>query len=121
MSDFYVGQKVVYVGMDKSMLPDGIKMKGRREVGDTLTKNQACEIRWVGVFRFAVRASIIDLPACRIVGVKRNTQHLTNLSDITFDIPWAQICFRPIEFKAIEIFRKIARDVTEGREAEIVA
>lgn len=117
MSEFHVGQKVVYVG--------GNTLRGRiasrREVGDIAVIDMVYTIRWVGIKSFIALDgnSVTDKPACRVVELHRNTQHPTKLDDITRDVAFAQIVFRPLQTKAIDLFRQIARDVTEGKKVKI--
>lgn len=115
MSDFYVGQKVVYVsGPEIVYFP---KVSVRRDVGDDCVIGTVYEIRWIGMYPFSIEGVKTETPSCRLVGIKRNTQHPTDLSDIRFDVPFGQRYFRPLveETKSIEIFRKIASDVTAGK------
>ncbi|TXH12408.1 MAG: hypothetical protein E6R03_12920 [Hyphomicrobiaceae bacterium] len=132
MSDFYVGQKVVYIG-GGGPWPKGI----RREVGDRLTLGRVYEVRWIGMYPFASSQTdpnvTTESKACKLLGVRRSTQGFSNLQDIIHDIPFIQSVFRPVEEiveeaglsvkierpKSMDTIHKIVQDVNEGRAVEI--
>ena len=93
MADFYVGQKVVCVdasAREGRPLPTEL-IKGKIYIISDI-------VDWFGAIGIKVHGARPNAPF------------------IAFDADR----FAPIEYKAMELFRQIARDVTEGRKVEIV-
>lgn len=105
--DFFVGQKVVCVDDNRvisshpnlgSLLPWPLKK------GDVYT------VRWQGMHNHPILGESYCI---RVEGI-------TRCDILQADCPFRASRFRPVEYKAMSVFRKIAIDVTEGKTAEIV-
>jgi len=105
MSEFFVGQKVVCVNAGDV---DG--RGGRWLPGEELVEGKTYTILCI--------REVLGWPAFDLIELKRHP-YATEYFGI--DVAYAAVRFRPIQSKAISIFRKIARDVTEGKKMEIVA
>lgn len=107
MTEFFVGQKVVCVDAD-SILP------GCERGNWPIITGRIYTIRRVGLFDHWVRGNTLHL---WLEGIIRPGK---NRGKSCPDVPFFHTRFRPLESKAIEIFRKIAEDVSNGKAVEIV-
>lgn len=106
MTDFFVGQKVVCL----------VDSNGNSfNIGGTVKRDAVYTVRWVGMFKFAQgeRPGIKINEVIRVWGVVGRK--------VWDDCPWGAEFFRPLDSKAIEVFRKIAQDVTDGKKVKIDA
>jgi len=101
MNEFFVGQKVVCVNDAETYSPDCVPpaLHGTYTVRDLIE---------VPSFGLAIRVREIVNPLYR-------HKHVGNVEYL-----YGAARFRPLESKAIKLFRKIARDVTEGKTVELV-
>lgn len=101
MTDFFVGQKVVCI--DDTKLREPYLSKGA-----IYTIREICEsvepVKWPGLY---FRFNEIHTPIVNDVYGRR-------------ELSWSEKRFKPVEYKAASIFRKIAQDVTDGKVLEIV-
>lgn len=95
MSDFFVGQRVVYIGSGDNSRPD------LKEVGQ-LKRNNIYTIRWAGTSSFCGGNELE--PAIRLAEVVRTFAAAPYYNDW----PFGARHFRPLASKAISIFRAIA-------------
>lgn len=100
MSEFYVGQKVVCIA--------GTPSEPEYELGDTLKTGSVYTIRWLGIYGF--REGVVE--TVKLCGLSRNR-------GLLIDLPWTARIFRPLDSKAISIFRQIALDVSEGKKVRV--
>lgn len=108
MSEFFVGQKVVRVGI------------GAASEDETTTPcviGEIYTVRWVGkaIFKDVVGRT----NAVRIH--ERVRMFSGDDAERWYDFPYFAGLFQPLESKAIAVFRRIARDVTEGKKVRIDA
>jgi hypothetical protein len=125
MSEFFVGQKVVRIKRDYRSPPSPWN-----DIGDVTEVGCIYEIREVVTYNF------IDLPnstGLRFVGVNRVTQLRNMKGKVNTDVPWGADWYRPLAeskkeekqtvseplSKGVDVFRQIAKDVTEGKKVEI--
>lgn len=110
MSEFYVGQKVVFVGTD---IPLGEANKF--ELTHKLTKGAIYTIRWIGAEAFYHTGF---QPAVRIAEVVRAYRAPW---DWAYDFPYLMCSFRPVEEQsfAIKLCRRIAADATKHRKVTV--
>lgn len=95
MSEFYVGQRIVRVKRTCGSSPD--ETTPRLEIGEI------CIVRWIGMSRFF--GVVGEIPAIRIVERVRTFSH-----GFYRDWPLTAEDFRPLEPRAMSIFRAIAAD-----------
>lgn len=120
-TSFRVGQKVVKIKCP----PESHKIPVSLDIGHRLVDGEIYEIRWVGTARFIMEDDSIrdDCPAVRLVGFNRVTQSPLDPGQVQLDVPWSTKNFRPLQenlatetiSKTIELFRQLAKDVTEGK------
>lgn len=99
--DFFVGQKVVCVN---DVIPPtwvGVDPQWFIKKGEIYT------IRWVGMHNSSFFGNSVSL---RLAGIVRTDG----------DVPFNGCRFKPVEYKAMSVFRKIVQDVTDGKTVEIV-
>lgn len=103
MTDFHVGQKVICI--DDYIHPEW-RQPGFRYSGslDGIKRGQIYTVRAI-----CPRTDAPDIIGLKLVGIIRPLS----------DNPYYSARFRPLETKAISIFRKIAQDVTDGKVVEL--
>lgn len=101
MSNFYVGQKVMWAGPTQRLGPVYFE-----EAGDRLAAGAVYEVSWIGMFKFSGG----ELPALRLKNHFRALRRVVFPHTIHRNVPYGQRYFRPLESKSIELFRAIAAD-----------
>lgn len=102
MTDFFVGQKIVCIDADLHL--------------EWLVPARAYTMNMNGLTRgivYTVRA------VCDHLDGSKNCIKLAEIIRHPMDQPYSSARFRPVEYKAISVFRKIAQDVTDGKVLEI--
>lgn len=104
MSDFFVGQKVVCV--DDKPAPRFYSLAGTGAF--SIKHGKIYTVSFIGT---GDNKNIGTFPALGLAEAPMSTAGTI--------CKWHQRRFKPLETKAIEIFRKIAQDVTDGKVVEI--
>lgn len=110
MTEFFVGQKVVYIGTNL------IRLRPPEETSAGLVRNAVYTVRWVGETAFRCIDGITTHPALRLV---EYTRLFSGRSAIYNDYPTYALAFRPLAPKSTAIFRKIAADATGKRKITV--
>lgn len=102
--DFFVGQKVVCV--DDAPAPRFFDANGCRSFH--IKKDDIYTISWIGD---GWNSDIGNFPSVSLVGAEMQSGGILQ--------KWHSRRFKPVEYKAMSVFRKIAQDVSDGKVLEI--